>query len=122
MDIKVSKSILGKIYKIQKNVEQNIKHAEEINNWIKRYFEMEFSSDEIQNSKIVTGVMIHVGGKEYLDVEGYGLAGAFWSGTYSYQANQRGELYFRIDETTFLQLHFSGHIKSNCIFKDLYYV
>jgi len=111
LEIKLTKHILGRLQKLHKNIEENERYANEINEWLKK-FDMEFNSNmELIYSKIVKGEVIEKNGKEYLKVEGKTLAESNRDGTFVHQVNDyedsfHGEFYFRVDNERFLQIFY----------------
>jgi uncharacterized protein YfaP (DUF2135 family) len=116
METRLSKDILNKVKKLHKNNEQNNKLCREIQAYLnKRYDDIapEYP-DDIHSSNIVQGEVIEKNGTTFLKVEGYALAqrngddGCFCRQVCYGEDSFSGELYYKIDDTTFLQVFYHG--------------
>lgn len=117
METRLSKAILNKVKRLHKNIEQNVKLSREIQAYLQNRFDdiaPEWPED-VCSSKIVEGEIIEgKHGEKYLKVNGYSLADRNGDdGCYCHQVcygedSFSGELYYKIDDTSWLQIFYQG--------------
>lgn len=109
----LSKSMIRRAQRIIQNKADDNKRAKEIANFIDKKFDVQLEKDDIlYAADIVKGKVVENGGELYLKIEGHSLAKANGEGCFCHQVCQfedcySGELYFRIDDETFLQVGYN---------------